>query len=173
MARAPRIPEGPPRRFGAVWRQERIPVLPRPHPEPPLYVSLPYALNNRAWLHACGRINPKKEMSKKTGKTHWEVPSAWFGKLLRRCVERYSQVYVIQPLNRAEICANSCWTAKHDICECSCFGTNHGGGKPSGAWKEISETFAVQWSGGELACRLITRPAQLAQVPHSVPLPVG
>jgi hypothetical protein len=160
MARAPRIAEGATRRIGEIWGQQSIPVLLRPQKEPPLFVRLPYAVDNRAWLQACGRINPKSARSPKTGKTHWEVPMAWFGPLIRRCVTKYGQVYVIQPLNRAEVCAGSCWNAKRDLCECSCLGTNHGGGKPAGNWKEISEAFAIQWSGGELACRLIMRPSR-------------
>lgn len=83
---------------------------------------------------------------------------AWFGPLIRRCLQRYGRVYVIQPLNHSEVCASSCWDAKGDECQCSCYGTNHGGGRPAGAWKEISEAFAVQWSQRELACQLIVRP---------------
>jgi len=155
MARAPNVTEGVSRRIGVIWGQERVPVILRPRQEPPLFVRLPFATNNRAWLQACGQRNPKRVQSPKSGKTHWEVPVAWFTPLIRRCVERYGSVYVIQPLNRAEVCASSCWNAQRELCECSCFGTNHGGGKPAGAWKEVSEAFAVQWTGGELACRLI------------------
>lgn len=80
---------------------------------------------------------------------------AWFNPLIEKCAKKYGRVYVVQPLNRTEICAESCWNAKYETCQCSCFGTNHGGGRPAGAWKEISEAFAIRWSGGELACRLI------------------
>jgi hypothetical protein len=85
---------------------------------------------------------------------------AWFGQLIRRSVETYGRAYVIQPLNRSEICAESCWNAQREICECSCLGTNHGAGKPAGSWKEISEAFAINWTGGELAGRLVVRPAR-------------
>ena len=76
MARPPQVAEGPARQISAVWGQERIPVLLRPYKEPPLFVRLPYAIDNRAWLQACGRINPKAVRRPKTGKTHWEVPIA-------------------------------------------------------------------------------------------------
>jgi len=159
MKRPPRIPEGPPQRFNTIWLQEKIPVLLRPREEPPLYVSLPYGGDNRSFLQECGRIHPQSKRSDKTGKWHWEVPMAWFPKLIRRCLNRYGRVYVIQPLNRTEVCARSCWEAKRDTCECSCFGTNHGGGQPPGDWKEISEIFAISHQGGELACQLLVRPA--------------
>lgn len=158
MNRPPRVAEGLPRPIGVVWRQGSIPVLARPLKKSPLFVRLPYAPDNRAWLQQSGRIHPKKARSEKTGAVHWEVPIAWFAQLIRRCVDRYGRVYVIQPINRAEKCAGSCWNALWEICECSCLGTNHGGGRPAGAWKEISEAFAVLWSGAELACRLIERP---------------
>src|SRR5437868_11539758 len=145
MARPPRIPEGASRSLGEIWIHSSIPVLARPQSTPPLYVRLPFSPANRAWLQACGRINPRRVQSAKTGRTHWEVPMAWFGKLVRRCVETYGSVYVIQPLNRAEVCAGSCWNAVREICECSCLGTNHGGGRPAGSWREVSEAFAVRW----------------------------
>ena len=160
MARPPSITEGVTRRIGEIWGQERVPVILRPVEHPPLYVRLPYAVGNRAWLQASGRIHPRNVTSRKTGRLHWEVPMAWFGSLIRRCVERYRGVYVIQPLNRAEVCAGSCWNAKHELCECSCLGTNHGGGRPSGSWKEICEAFAISWTGGELACRLVGPPTR-------------
>lgn len=59
----------------------------------------------------------------------------WYGSLLRRRVERCGQVSVIQPLNRAEVCAGSCSNAKRELCECSCLGTYHGGGRPGRTWK--------------------------------------
>lgn len=157
MARTPRVPEGASRPLRAVWRQCSIPVLVRPQSHPPLFVRLPYSATNRSWLQACGRINPKLVQNAKSGRSHWEVPMAWFSPLIRRCIEKYGRVYVIQPVDRSEVCASSCWNAKREICECSCLGTNHGGGRPAGSWKEISEAFAVQWSRGELACQLLIR----------------
>lgn len=133
-------------------------MIARPNKSPPLFVRLPYAIENRAWLQACGRINPDRVVGQRTGRTHWEVPVAWFGQLIRQCLIKYGQVYVIQPLNRTEVCARSCWEAQRDICECACMGTNHGGGQPSGSWKEISEAFALRWNKGELACQLLVRP---------------
>lgn len=144
----------------AIWGQSAIPVLARPEKSPPLFVRLPYAIDNRPWLQACGRIRPVLVKSAKTGRVHWQVPMAWFGQLIDKCLRRYGQVYVIQPLDKTEVCARSCWEAKRELCECSCYGTNHGGGEPAGSWKEISEAFAIQWTRGELACRLLTLPKQ-------------
>lgn len=162
MARAPSKPIGATRPIRAIWGQSTVPVLARPEDMPPLFVRLPFSADNRAWLQASGRINPVRRKSEKTGRTHWEVPMAWFGSLIRRCLHRYGRVYVIQPLNQSEVCARSCWEAKRDECQCSCYGTNHGGGQPLGHWKEISEAFAVQWSGRELACQLIVYPTSKA-----------
>lgn len=156
VARGPSVPIGRSRPLSAIWRQAKIPVIARPRKEPPLFVRLPFAIDNRPWLHACGRLHPERVKNDTTGITHWEVPVAWFGLLIRRCIERYGRVYVIQPLDRNEICARSCWEAKRDLCECSCYGTNHGGGQPDGHWKEITEAFALQSSRGELACQLLS-----------------
>ena len=144
--------------MNAIWGQSQIPVLARPIKEPPLFVRLPFSPDNRAWLQACGRNRPVLIRSERTGKTHWEVPAAWFESLIRRSLARYGSVYVIQPLDRTEVCASSCWNAERDLCECSCMGTNHGGGKPDGHWNEISEAFAVRSAKGDLACRLLLRP---------------
>lgn len=157
-SRAPRVAEGPPRRFNVVWHQEEVPVILRRSKEPPLYVRLPYSPLNRGFLEAGGGRKALSKHSERTGKQHWEVPMAWFSRLIRRCLDRYGQVYVIQPLFRTEVCAGSCWKAKGDLCECQCLGTNHGGGRPGGQWKEISEAFALGFSGGELACQLLKRP---------------
>lgn len=157
-ARPPRVPEGPSRHIRKVWAQDEIPVLVRPQKEPPLYVRLPGAITNRSWLSSFGRIHPVSVTSQKSGLVHWEVPAAWFTPLVKNCIAKYGKVYVIQSLNRADVCASACWNAQGETCECSCLGTNHGGGRPEGNWKEISEAFAVHWTGRELACRLLVRP---------------
>ena len=157
MARAPSVPIGKTRPMSAIWGQSTVPVLARPETTPPLFVRLPFASDNRAWLQECGRKNPVLVRGPKTGRIHWEIPMAWFSPLIRRCLERYGRVYVIQPLDRSEVCARSCWEARGDICECSCIGTNHGGGEPDGAWKEVSEAFAVRREKGELSCRMLVR----------------
>jgi hypothetical protein len=150
----PIVVEGPPRPLGAIWGNERVPVLLRPKKQPPLYIRLPFDPGNRAWLQESGSHHPKWVSRKR----HWTVPMAWFNPLIKRCINRYRAVYVIQPLNRTEVCAPACWNAEKDLCECSCMGANHGSGHPGGNWKEVSEAFAVRWEGGELACRLLVQP---------------
>ena len=142
----------------AIWSQSTRPVVARPDTSPPLFVRLPFAADNRVWLQSFGRIHPVRVQSPRSGRTHWQVPVAWFAPLIRACLRRYGSVYVVQPLDKTEVCASSCWNAERDLCECSCMGTNHGGGKPDGHWMEISEAFAVRSAKGELACRLLVRP---------------
>ena len=76
------------------------------------------------------------------------------------CRLRFGRVYVIQPYREFEKCAPACWNATGFTCECSCMGKNHGS-MPGGRWWVVADTFAIQWQGRRLACRLIERAAPL------------
>ena len=101
-----------------------------------------------------GRIKPVWLKDEK----YWELPQAWFDSLVKRCLQRFGKVYIIQPYHAQEKCAPACWSAEGEVCECSCMGANHGSGHPGGRWKVVSDTFATRWAGRDLACRLLTRP---------------
>jgi hypothetical protein len=150
--------DGDPReQLKRVWNNPSIPVLYRRGPSNHLLARLPYDPTNRSWLRASGRKNPMWLSSKK----YWELPQAWFNDLVKRCIEKYGRVYIIQPFRAQDKCAPACWNAEGEICECSCMGAYHGSGHPSGRWKIVSETFATRWNGRELACRLLTRPSKV------------
>jgi hypothetical protein len=136
-----------------VWSNPRVPVLYRRGPGNPLLARLPYASTNRSWLQESGRKKPVWLATKK----YWELPQAWFSDLVKRCLDNYGRVYIIQPFRAQEKCAPACWNAEGEICECSCMGANHGSSYPGGRWKIVSETFATRWGERELACRLLTR----------------
>lgn len=140
-------------KLASIWRQKAIPVLYRRGPGHPLLARLPYHLTNRPWLQASGRKNPIWLHKEK----YWELPQAWFNDLVKRCAEKFGQVYVIQPYHQHETCAPACWNAAGEICECSCMGANHGSGHPGSGWKVVSDAFATRWGERELACRLIKR----------------
>lgn len=144
----------------AIWRQEQIPVIYRPGAEHPLLVKLPYAPGNRDWLRGEHRRIPQWVKQYHC----WEVPKAWFNTTVEAALRRFGSVYVIQPFQVREKCAPACWRAQGFECECSCMGANHGSQHPSGAWRVVSETFAVQFRGKELGCRLIRRADVAAQV---------
>lgn len=135
-----------------IWRQRRIPVIYRRGRGMPLMVKLPFAPDNFDWLRNDNRSKPEYDKQYKC----WYVPNSWFDDLIRRLLERFGHVYVIQPFRALEQCAPACWNATGFECECSCMGQNHGSSAP-GKWWVISDTFALRWHDRELACRLLKR----------------
>lgn len=117
-------------------------------------MRLPYSDTNRAWLHAGHRNKPSWNSERRC----WELPKAWFESIVKRALDKYAQIYVIQPFNAQEKCAPACWNALGVECECSCMGQNHGAGHPEGKWHVVSETFAVRWDDKQYSCRLLKRP---------------
>jgi len=143
-----------PRSAAAIWGQKTIPVIYRRGHRLPLMIKLPYASDNFEWLRRDNRRKP--DWNKQF--TCWEVPNAWFEDVIRRALERYGRVHVVQPYRALEKCAPACWNAMGFECECSCMGENHGSQSPSRSWYVVSETFAFRWQDRQLACRLIERP---------------
>ena len=131
-----------------------MPVVYRQGGSEPLLVRLPYASGNGGWLRSDHRRKPEWVKQYKC----WGTPKAWFEDVVRRLLQRFGRVYVIQPYRTQEKCAPACWNATGVECECSCMGANHGSGNASGRWHVVSDTFAVQWRNRQLACRLIQRP---------------
>jgi len=138
------------------WRQQSIPVLFRSGKAKPLLLRLPYAKDNRDWLHSDKRRNSLWNEQYKC----WETPRARFDELIEKALARFKRVYVIQPVRRDQKCAPACWQAQGYECECSCMGNNHGSGSPSGDWHVVSETLAVQWGEKEYSCRLFEASAR-------------
>ena len=134
-----------------VLAQTQIPVVFREGKSKPLFVRLPYAATNRAWLKGDHRNQPEWLASRKL----WKTPKAWFENVIRRCLRKYGRVYVIQPFSAHQTCAPACWNAVGVECECSCLGANHGSGNPEGKWHVVSDTFAVRWDAREYSCRLL------------------
>ena len=132
-----------------VWNQRSTPVLLNRGKRGPPRLRLPYREYNRAWLRSDRRTDPTWH---KDGK-YREVPRAWFNDLVRRCVEEFGSVYIIQPFRAQQKCAPVCWEAVGEDCECSCMGANHGMGRPKGRWIVLSETFAASWDSEMWACR--------------------
>lgn len=147
-------------RLRSVWQQQSVPVVYRRGPGNPILVRLPYAIDNRPWLAALGRREPKWDRETR----RWEVPQRWFTPLVRKCLARYGKVHVIQPFFEQQKCAPACWDAHGEECECSCMGVNHGSGHPEGNWKIVSDAFATRWHGRYLSCRLITKNSQMSDI---------
>lgn len=140
-------------RLSIVLAQKRVPVLIRRGKGQLPRIQLPFDLTNRAWLRASGMNNPTWVAADK----QWEVPQSRFTELVNRCLERFGQVWVVQPYNEQEKCAPACWDAKLEECQCSCMGVNHGSRGPNGRWKIVSENFATRWLGARMAARLMKR----------------
>jgi hypothetical protein len=134
-----------------IWKQARIPVVYRQARPKPILVRLPFSPDNYSWLRGNHHHRPKWDRQHKC----WETPAAWFDDLIRRVLNRYRQVYVIQVHREQQKCAPACWNAKGFHCECSCMGVRHGTGDPGGNWHAVSENFAFQWGPRQYACRLI------------------
>lgn len=142
-------------RLREIWNQDRVPVVVRGGRIRPLLVRLPPAppdaQGNYAWLRNERRTYPESLSRYKA----WSIPKAWFEDTLRRALELYGAVYVIQPFKTTEKCAPACWNATGALCECSCMGANHGSGTPVGKWHVVSETFAAQIKERQFSCRLL------------------
>lgn len=144
-------PEG---NLGQVWRQEKIPVIlrrmgkgERLRARVPLDLSPAYT-----WLEKLGRHRPL--WSGRDG-YYWELPKAWFDDFVNASLDRFGQVYIIQPYREQEMCSASCRHAVGHECECSCMGANHGSGNDEG-WFDVTDAFSTKWGEQELACRLLT-----------------
>lgn len=135
----------------AVWRQKNTPVLYRKGKGFPLLLRLPYHKGNRIWLQNERRNKPVWVSNKK----HWEIPKAWFNDTVNRGLERWGQLYIIQPYRKQEKCSPACQDAKGHECQCSCMGEHHGSQHIDGGWFIVSDTFATKWGSTELACRLL------------------
>lgn len=134
-----------------IWRQGAIPVVFRRERPAPLLVKLPFAVGNHEWLRGDRHRKPEWNARYKA----WEVPRAWFESVVRLCLDRHGESYVVQLHRKRQICAPACWNAGGIDCECSCMGDHHGAGHPCGRWYEIDETLAVSWGVQTYACRLI------------------
>jgi hypothetical protein len=124
-----------------VFRQERA---------KPLLLRFPFATDNRHWLKGAHRNSPTWNAKGK----RWETPKSWFDDVIRRTLERFGSVYVIQAFKVQQKCAPACWDAKGFDCECSCHGANHGSRDPNG-WYVVSDTLAVSRGERQYASRLL------------------
>lgn len=145
-----------------VWSQKSIPIVVRAGIVCPLLVRLPYAPSNRDWLQEGHRNRPLWVPIYKS----WSVPKTWFEEIVRRVLEAFRSVYVIQPVRSTEKCAPACWNALGAHCECSCLGANHGSGQPAGKWHVVSEALAVKIQGREYSCRLLRAQPSLPRSPR-------
>lgn len=143
------------KRLSIVWKQREAPVvLRRTEKGERLRLRMPGELiadfDDRRWLKNGRRSIPHW---KRQG-SFWEIPKAWFNDFVERALNRFGQVYIIQPYREREVCARACMEAQGHECNCSCMGANHGMGV-HGAWFEVNEAFAVKSSQPMLACRLL------------------
>ncbi|EOG7756539.1 hypothetical protein ACLIOH_003612, partial [Vibrio cholerae] len=141
-------------KLAALLNQRSIPVLYRTGEKgAPLYVKLPFETTNMAWL----RNNATRKPKWNTEHKWWETPKAWFNDLVKRCLQKYGKVYVIQPYRQQEKCAPACWNAEGHECSCSCMGEHHGSMNSVNDWYVVSDTFATKWHHLSVACRLMMK----------------
>ena len=142
-------------KFPRVWVQKDIPVIWRRAKGAPLFVRLPFDDTNRQWLQNGQRNKPHWNVTQK----HWELPNTWFNSLVNRMLERYCEVYIIQPYREREICSSTCRNAAGHDCECSCMGKYHGS-ETHGDWVDVTDTFSIRWGDEHIAWRLLTKRSQ-------------
>ena len=140
------------RTLKSVWDQNVIPViLRRDGRGEKLRVRLPFDSDNKQWLQNGRRYAPEWVGGRSS---YWEIPKSWFNDFVDRSLDRYGQVYIIQPYREQEVCARACQEARGHECQCSCMGANHGIGN-DGSWFEVHDAFSSRWSNRTLASRLL------------------
>jgi len=146
-------------RIEQIWLQRYLPVLFRRGKGKRLLARLPYREDNYDWLKADRTRRPKWHGGRKK---YWELPARWFNEVVARSLDRWGQVYIIQPFREHETCAPACWTAEGHECECSCMGARHGSQASGTSWLVVSDSFAISWRDEKLACRLLTCQVQVS-----------
>ena len=139
--------------FEQIWWQSKVPVVFRMGVGHRLKVRLPYAETNKQWLMSFCRSKPKWDRDGR----FWSLPSTKLNDFVNRTLDKYGQVYLIQPYREKEICASACWNARGYECNCSCMGARHGAGGDGRNWHEVSETCAILWEKLKYACRLLKK----------------
>jgi hypothetical protein len=137
-------------RFQKIWSQGKVPVIFRPGKGRPIYVHMPYAADNRAWLRGNSRHQPTWVPDKKW----WETPAH------RPDVEAVRRgLRDPAPQGAAEVRPGllECPGPRLRVLAHGC--ANHGNGHPGGRWHEVSDTFAFQWGPTQFACRHLIQSA--------------
>lgn len=133
------------------WNQDKIPVVVRTNKKgSKLHVRIPGGETERRWINSIGKSSGIWIGDKR----YWQLPKTWFNDFVNRALDRYRQLYVIQPYRVLEKCAPACQNATGHICQCSCMGAHHGAGN-DGSWFEVTDAFSGRWGEEELACRLM------------------
>ena len=138
-------------RVRKIWNQNQFPVILR-RDKGKLRLRLPYSAGNQNWMQENGGHTPEWISDQR----YWEVPRRWLNDLVKRALDKYEKLYIIQPFREQEVCAPNCWNALGHDCNCSCMGENHGQGK-MGSWLVVSDTFATRWHDSVFACRLLSK----------------
>lgn len=115
------------------------PWVRRGYDETRLWMSMPYRVGNRTWLHnALGeRIRPRWNRAVMPGR--WEIAKPHL-RLLTECLaRRFEEVDVFLEFSTTERCSWRCQNAEHDDCTCSCRGEHHGGGTYWTDWLMVGE----------------------------------
>jgi hypothetical protein len=136
--------------------QHDCPVLFRRGKGHPLLARLPYHEANYDWLRV---DRPRRPIWLGGRKKYWELPASWFNDIVTRGLDRWGQLYIIQPFRAQETCAPACWRAEGHECECSCMGMMHGSHASGAGWFVVSDSFATHWHDCKIACRLLRRQA--------------
>lgn len=139
-------------RLSEIWKQNDRPViLRRDGYHEKLRARLPGGEAERNWINSLGKSYASWIIS---DPSYWELPKKRFNNFVNGGLERFGELYVIQPFREQEKCSPSCMDATGHICECSCMGEHHGAGN-DGSWFEVSDAFATRWHDKHLACRLM------------------
>jgi len=130
-----------------IWRNGRIPVVYRPGRREYLLARIPFTGESILWLAGEGKhrieFNPRFKA--------WEIPPTRLNDIIKRCLNRFGETWLIQSYREFEKCAPACWNAEGFDCQCSCLGENHGSGRE--LEHIVSETFAFEWGGRRLSAR--------------------
>lgn len=149
-----------PREIRSHWANPNIPIIIRSGIRgEKLTVRLPYRSDNKVWLLNLASGFRKPDVKWAPAIKAWKLPLSWLNRFVDRGLERYGQLYLVQPYRELEKCAPACRNAVGHDCQCSCMGANHGIGDGSG-WFDVSEAFSFRWGTASAAIKLMTQKAR-------------
>jgi len=137
----------------SIWNNGKISVVLRRGGSSSIRLRVPFDENNREWLKGGAR---KRDPLWNKEKKYWELPASRFNEIVKMILNKYGEVYILQPYKEKEVCSPSCINAEGFECQCSCLGANHGSGNHHG-WYEVTEALAVRYGERKLGCRLLER----------------
>lgn len=119
-----------------------IPTVHRPATTGRLRIRMPFAAENRAWIHQELGDRVRPEWNKAT--KHWEIARPHLRTVVDALADRFGTVEVTIDSRVVSRCDSQCRDAGGDECDCQCAGENHGGAAYWRSWIEVGDTTLLE-----------------------------